>query len=170
MPHCYILLPFITSPRSLQLHHGLSKGASIGIAGSAKTLLEDMKHVKPTVLIAVPQLFNKIYDGLQKNRAGMSGVQAKVFDWAMNVGLKRRKKLNKADGAMSVLLNLQWHLAQKLVFDKVRARFGGQLRFSFTGGAPLNRTVQEYFDDMVSSSLCSCNHTPPLSLVPDIYA
>lgn len=132
---------------SVELNHALSKGASIGIAGSAKTLLDDMKLVRPTLLVAVPQLFNKIYEGLIKNRAEMYSIVGSVYDWAMSVAAERRKSLDTLE-PMSTFLSVEWSLAQTLVLDKIKEKFGGRLRYCFTGGAPLNRTIQECFNDI----------------------
>lgn len=132
---------------SVELNHGLSKGASIGIAGSVKTLVEDMKLVRPTLLVAVPQLFNKMYDGLIKNRAEMYAVTGAVYDWAMSVAAQRRNSLDTLE-EMSTFLSVEWSLAQTLVLDKIKEKFGGKLRYCFTGGAPLNRVIQECFNDI----------------------
>jgi long-chain acyl-CoA synthetase len=71
-----------------------------------------------------------------------------VFDWAFHVGKERRLALNSGASQLDFLLNIKWNIANKLVFTKVKEKFGGNLKYCFTGGAALNKVVQEYFDDM----------------------
>jgi len=127
--------------QTVELHFILAAGASAGLT-SAKTLMDDLPEIRPTILVSVPAVYNRIYDGLQKLMAAEGGAKKKVFDMAMaNAG--RRAKL-AADGKTSQWVELQNGIYDKLVFSKVRERFGGRLKYSVTGGAAISSEVAEF--------------------------
>jgi long-chain acyl-CoA synthetase len=132
--------------QTVELHCMLSMGAALGLCESIPKLLDNLAEVKPTILFAVPRIFNKIYDGLNKRMAKESGVKRFLFNKGLEVAAKRRKlaEQNKTSG----LLDFQYGIFDKLVFSKVRDRFGGQLKYAFSGGAALSREVGEFINDM----------------------
>ena len=132
--------------QTAELHCMLSAGCSIGIAESVATLMDDFLLVKPTVLFAVPRIFNKIYDGLQKRMAGESPVKRFLFNRAIQVA--GRKRTLEADGLESLWVNAQYGVLDGLIFSKVREKFGGRLKYAFSGGAALQREVGEFIDDI----------------------
>jgi long-chain acyl-CoA synthetase len=132
--------------QTAELHCMLSAGCSIGVAESVATLMDDFLLVKPTVLFAVPRIFNKIYDGLQKRMAGESG--AKQFLFLRAIQVARRKRELAADGLHSVWIDAQHQVLDGLIFSKVREKFGGRLKYAFSGGAALQREVGEFIDDI----------------------
>ncbi len=132
--------------QTAELHCMLSAGCSIGIAESVQTLMDDFLLVKPTVLFSVPRIFNKIYDGLQKRMAGESPVTRFLFNRALQVA-KRKREL-EGQGMQSLWGNIQHGVLDKLVFSKVREKFGGQLKYAFSGGAALQKEVGEFIDDI----------------------
>ena len=132
--------------QTAELHCMLSAGCSIGVAESVQTLMDDFLLVKPTVLFSVPRIFNKIYDGLQKRMAGESPVTQFLFNRALQVA-KRKREL-EADGMQSLWVNIQHGTLDSLVFSKVREKFGGRLKYAFSGGAALQKEVGEFIDDI----------------------
>ncbi len=132
--------------QTVELHVLLSMGAAIGIAESVQTLLDDFLLVKPTLLFAVPRIFNRIYDGLQKRMANESPVKRFMFNKGLEVAAKRRKLAER--GQQSALLEWQYGLFDKVVFSKVKARFGGRLKYAFSGGAALSKEVGTFIDDI----------------------
>jgi long-chain acyl-CoA synthetase len=118
----------------------------VGIAESVNTLMDDFLLVRPTVLFAVPRIFNRIYDGLQKRMATESPVKRFMFNKALDVASRRRELRLK--GQQSAWLDKQHALFDKLVFSKIRDRFGGRLKYSFSGGAALQKEVGEFIDDI----------------------
>ena len=132
--------------QTIELHHAISNGSSLGLARSPTTLLEDMAIVRPTVLVAVPQLFNRVYDALQTMIAESAPVKKAVLTWALGVAKDRRVCLDT--GTTSALVWLQWNVAERLVLRKIKDKFGGRLRYALTGGAALPYRVQEFFDDI----------------------
>lgn len=132
--------------QTAELHCMLSAGCAVGIAESVNTLMDDFLLVRPTVLFAVPRIFNRIYDGLQKRMATESPVKRFMFNKALDVASRRRELRLK--GQQSAWLDKQHALFDKLVFSKIRDRFGGRLKYSFSGGAALQKEVGEFIDDI----------------------
>lgn len=132
--------------QTAELHCMLSAGCSIGIAGGVATLMDDFLLVKPTVLFSVPRVFNKIYDGLQKRMADESPVTKFLFSRALNISKRKRELESK--GMQSLWVNTQHGVLDQLVFSKVREKFGGRLKYAFSGGAALQKEVGEFIDDI----------------------
>jgi long-chain acyl-CoA synthetase len=132
--------------QTAELHAMMSRGAAIGIAESVNTLLDDFLLVKPTVLFSVPRVFNRIYDGLQKRMATEKPIKRLMFYKGLEVSKARR--LLAATGKRSTWLDFQHRIFDRLVFTKVRARFGGEMKYAFSGGAALAQEVAEFIDDV----------------------
>ena len=132
--------------QTAELHCMVSRGAAIGIAGGVTTLLEDFLLVRPTVLFSVPRVFNKIYDGLNKRMAAESPIKRALFHRTMAVAEQRRDLLHK--GQQSWWVDKQYAVLDKLVSSKVRDRFGGRLKYAFSGGAALQKEVGEFIDNV----------------------
>lgn len=130
-----------------ELHMFVSRGAAMAIAESPATLVDDFGVVRPTVLVAVPRIFNRIYDGLQKRMQDESRVKQMLFARALAVSRERRERRELGRPA-SLLLETQHKLFDRIIFSKVRERFGGRLRFCVSGGAALSREVGEFIDSV----------------------
>ena len=127
--------------QTVELHVLVFFGSSTGLT-SAKTLVRDMPEVRPTILVSVPKVFNSVYDGIKKKMAAEGGATSKIFDLAVANGRKREQQLKR--GAPSRWVDIQNNLYDKLVFTKVRAAFGGRLRYAFSGGAAISTEVAEF--------------------------
>ncbi|MFB3099593.1 MAG: long-chain fatty acid--CoA ligase, partial [Acidimicrobiia bacterium] len=127
--------------QTVELHFILAAGASAGLT-SAKTLMDDLPDIRPTLLVSVPAVYNRIYDGLQKLMAAEGGAKKKIFDLAM-ANAEKRSTL-AAEGKSSRWVELQNGIYDKLVFSKVRDRFGGRLRYSISGGAAISPEVANF--------------------------
>ena len=125
----------------VELHFILAAGASAGLT-SAKTLMDDLPEIKPTILVSVPAVYNRIYDGLKKLMAAEGGIKKMMFDQAMSNADKRSTLA--AEGKTSTFVELQQGLFDQLVFSKVRDRFGGRLKYAFSGGAAISPEVAEF--------------------------
>ena len=121
-------------------------GGSTGLAESAATIGEDMLLVKPTYLTAVPRIFNKVYDGLWTKMNEEGGLAKTLFVMGVESG-KRRREL-AAQGKSSFMTNLKFKIADKVVFEKIRAKLGGRLTGSMTGSAAMNPEISYFFWDM----------------------
>lgn len=126
--------------QTVELHTLIFFGSSTGLT-SAKTLIRDMPEIHPTILVAVPTVFNKVYDGLQKLMEAEGGIKKKLFDAAVANAHRRNVMLER--GTRNRIVDMKHNLFDKLVFSKVRARFGGRLRYAFSGGAAISTEVAE---------------------------
>ncbi len=127
--------------QTVELHFLIAAGASAGLT-SARTLMDDLPEIKPTILVSVPAVYNRVYDGLQKMMAAKGGVTKTIFDRAM-ANEKKRSDL-ATEGRTTRWVEMQHGLYDKLVFSKVRAGFGGRLQYSISGGAAINVKVAEF--------------------------
>ncbi len=108
--------------------------------GSIETVAADMKRLRPTVLVSVPRLYEKVYQSV----LDAGGVKGKLISWAAGVG--RRMALCRERGARpSFILNLQYGIADRLVFAKIRQAVGGRLRYFVSGGAALAPEINRFF-------------------------
>lgn len=118
----------------------LLSGSCICYAQSVQTVADDIKEVRPTLLIGVPRFYEKFYDKVNNTIESGSFLKRKLFNWAMNVGQKSAKEKNRS--------SIQFKLAKKLVFDKLQEKLGGRLRFAVSGGAPLSQEIAEFFESL----------------------
>ena len=132
--------------QTCELHVLLSRGAGIGIAESVQTLMEDLQLVRPTVLYAVPRVFNRIYDGLNKRLENESPRKRQLFARGLEVAARRRALQEKGD--RSLWLEAQYAVFDRLVFSGIKQRFGGRLRYVISGGAALSKEVAEFIDNV----------------------
>ncbi len=130
----------------VELHGLFSMGASMGIAEAVDKIVQNLSEVRPTLLFSVPRIFNRIYDGLNKRMAEEGGLKKKLFEAAI-ANEKRRREL-AAEGRTCMGAELKHKLFDKLVFSKVRERFGGRLRYAFSGGAAISKEVAEFIDSL----------------------
>ncbi|HEU4561672.1 MAG TPA: long-chain fatty acid--CoA ligase [Longimicrobium sp.] len=115
-------------------------GIGIAYAESMDKVADNLVEVRPTVAVAVPRLFEKIYAKV----TGATGLKKHIVTWAGRVGgqvVDARLGGREAGG----LLGVQYRLADKLVFSKLRERTGGRLRTFISGGAPLSPGIARFF-------------------------
>jgi long-chain acyl-CoA synthetase len=129
-----------------ELNNWIQFGGSLGFMRDVTTLAEDLKRVKPTYLICVPRLFNKIYDGIMARMEETGGLKKKLFNAARKTA--REKRELKEQGKSSLVTSLKFTLLDKLVFTKIRAGFGGRLTGALTASAVMNRDIGEFFYDI----------------------
>ncbi len=116
----------------------ISCGAEIYYAESVDTVSKNMPEVQPTVMISVPRLFEKIYNLIVKSVEEGSASKKKIFNWAVETGHKY------ASGKRG-LVTIQKKIADKLVFDKLKDRTGGEVRLFVSGGAALPPEIDDFF-------------------------
>jgi long-chain acyl-CoA synthetase len=119
-------------------------GVSIAYAESIDTVPANMQEVRPTVMMSVPRLYEKMYARVLENALAGGAVKKRIFFWARSVADKwADQKL--AGRAPRGLLALAYRVAQKLVFSKLKARTGGRMRYFVSGGAPLAPEINKFF-------------------------
>jgi len=116
----------------------LAAGAEIYYAESVDTVAKNMTEAHPTIIFSVPRLFEKIYNLVTKSIEEGTVIKKKIFDWALSVGQKF------SEGKRG-LTTLQKKVADKLVFDKLKERTGGNIRFFVSGGAALPPEIGSFF-------------------------
>lgn len=119
-------------------------GATVSYAESVDTVAENMGEVKPTVMVSVPRLYEKIYSKVIDSVESGSPVKRKIFYWALKVGGEYVGKIMRKE-KVPASLQFKRNLAYKLVFGKLYERVGGRIRFFVSGGAPLNKEIAEFF-------------------------
>ena len=123
------------------LHIILSAGSSTAFNDNSERLLEDLAEVRPTMLIAVPRIFNRIYEGVRAQLAGRSRMIRALFDAGLAASIRRRH-----GESLTLRERVVRFLADRLVFAKIRARFGGRLKYVLSGSAALSLEVAEFID------------------------
>jgi long-chain acyl-CoA synthetase len=120
-------------------------GFPTAVDGRIEKLVENLAVVRPTFVCAVPRVFEKVRNKVLQGAREGGAAKASIFRWALEVGLEARR-IERGGGRPGALLAAQRLLADRLVYSKVRALFGGRLRFFVSGSAPLSRDVAEFFD------------------------
>lgn len=118
-------------------------GSSVAYARSVPQLAEDLLTIKPTILISVPRIFERVYGRIQEKLHAGPAIARKLFESAVNIGYRRFEyRQGRADWSPSLLA---WPILKKLVAEKVQGRLGGRLRFAVSGGAPLSAEIARLF-------------------------
>ena len=129
--------------QTCELHCLVSMGASIALNTAVEKLVAELAEVKPTILFSVPRIFNRIYDSVGKQMSEKPAIIRALFKDGLAIAAAKR------DGkAVGFFDGLKLSLAKKLIFSKVVARFGGRLRYAFSGGAALSKDVAEFIDGL----------------------
>jgi long-chain acyl-CoA synthetase len=127
--------------QTAELHMLFSVGCSLALNDEVPNLVANLAEVKPTILIAVPRIFNRIYDVVNKQMLD----RPKAIQSLFHAGIRAATKKKRGE-SLTLGQGLALAAADRLIFSKVRARFGGRLRFSVSGSAALAREVAEFVD------------------------
>lgn len=119
-------------------------GVSVYYAASFDQVGEHLKEVRPTIMTAVPRLFEKVYHKIVKKGTSAGGWRSKLFVWALAVGQRYAELTDKRE-RVPPLLEIQQHIASALVFAKWREGIGGRLRYFVSGGAALSPALSYAF-------------------------
>ncbi len=140
----FLWLPMAHSFGKVLLSTQLACGFATAIDGRVDKIIENLGVVKPTFMGAAPRIFEKAHARIVTMQAAEGGAKEKIFNQAFEVGLKV-DQLKREGKSVPLLLKLQHGLFDKLVFSKIRDRFGGRVRFFISGAAALNRDIAEWF-------------------------
>jgi long-chain acyl-CoA synthetase len=119
-------------------------GVSVYYSASFEQVGEHLKDVRPTIMTAVPRLFEKVYHRIVKKGMAEGGWKSKVFERALKVG-RRYAELKDKGQTVPPLLEIQQEVASWLVFSKWREGVGGRMRYFVSGGAPLSPALSYAF-------------------------
>lgn len=126
-----------------ELHALLSLGGSMALAESVDKIVANLAEVSPTVLMSVPRIFNRIYDGVNKQMAE----KPKLIQNLFRAGLRASNKARHGQ-SLGIGEKLTLTVADKIIFSKIRLKFGGKLKYAFSGGAALSKEVAEFIDGL----------------------
>jgi long-chain acyl-CoA synthetase len=141
---CLSVLPLTHVFERSAMYLYIFNGMSVFYAESIDKVPDNLREVRPTIFVGVPRIFEKVYAKAKLTAAKSGGLKEKIFDWAIEVA--KQFAMSKENGETpSLLLSLKHSLADKLVFSKLRAFFGGRLRACITGGAALPNDIYLIF-------------------------
>ena len=119
-------------------------GVSVHYAASIEQVGEFLREVRPTIMTAVPRLFEKVYHRIVKKGMSAGGMKSRIFERSMVIG-RRYAELKDKNQRIPLLLKTRHAVADRLVFTKWREGIGGRLRYFVSGGAPLSPTLSYSF-------------------------
>jgi long-chain acyl-CoA synthetase len=122
----------------------LFQGCPIAYVAMVENVAEALVELHPTVLAAVPRFFEKIYARLMEQGSKAIGTKRKIFDFAMKTA-GETAAWRCGDKPVGVWLRMKWAIADRMVYSKIRAGTGGRLRLVLSGGAPLSKSLGEFF-------------------------
>jgi long-chain acyl-CoA synthetase len=120
----------------------LYRGVTIAYCPLIEDLPRVLRHLQPTIFVAVPRVYEKIYNQVQRGVA--AGLKKQVYRWAMSVGWAHLDLIVAGERPKSLV----WKLANRLFFSKVLAAMGGRVRIFISGGAPLGRELAEWYAEI----------------------
>jgi len=138
------ILPWAhTFGQTVELYSMILTGSCICFMESIKTVLEDIALVKPTVLIAVPKVFNMIYMGIMEKIQSGGVYRARIALAAFDIAARKFRAGNNK--RPDIIQSLLYGAADIFIFSQIRKRFGGRLKGAMTGSAIMNRNIAEFF-------------------------
>jgi long-chain acyl-CoA synthetase len=137
------ILPWAHAYGLGELHTFTGHGASMGFMESPATVVADMAKIRPTFLVAVPRIFNRVYDMIVTKVEDAGGLKKKLF--YMGADAARKKFMLAEEGKSDFMVNLKFKIVDKLVFSKIRELFGGRLHSTLTGSAAMNPEISRFF-------------------------
>jgi long-chain acyl-CoA synthetase len=140
-------LPLSHSFERIATYTYLYKGCTIAYAEDMLSVGQNMPEVRPTVVVGVPRLFEKVYSAVMDNVLASSPLKRKIFFWATKVGKDFGQRTLKGE-PIPKFLEFKRKIAHKLVFSKIIAKTGGRIRFFVSGAAPLSKDIAELFYSM----------------------
>jgi long-chain acyl-CoA synthetase len=135
------ILPWAHVGGLVELFASVHAGTTIAIAAAADRIVPAIQATRPTRLVGVPRVWNKLYDGITKAMASRSGPVRAIFEGGIRAAIAKR-----SGESASLVDRIALVIAQLVVFPKVRARLGGELRYAISGAAALSVDVARFID------------------------
>jgi len=179
-----LLLSFLplshTFERTIGYYLPIAVGATVAFARSVALLQEDLTIVRPTVLVSVPRIYERIHAKVQETLLAGSPLKRRLLHWAEHIGWERFQAGQGRRPALGLGQQLAWRVLQPLVAQRILDLFGGRVRIAVAGGAPLSGGVAHFFLGMglnilqgygmtETSPVVSCNlldNNEPASIGP----
>ncbi|MFA5158953.1 MAG: long-chain fatty acid--CoA ligase [Candidatus Omnitrophota bacterium] len=119
-------------------------GVSIAYAENFMTVAEDIRKVRPTIVVAVPRFYEKIYVRILEQAQRAPIWKQRLFDWAVRIGT-RIAQMKIREHRVPIWFGFYNWIAKRIVFDKIKQAMGGRIRFFISGGAPLSKNLARFF-------------------------
>ncbi|MBD3352019.1 MAG: AMP-binding protein [Candidatus Lokiarchaeota archaeon] len=119
-----------------ELHNGYQFGGSCGFMDTLDAMVDDLQKVKPTVLMSVPRVFNKVYQAIHTTMKEEGGMKLKLFNAAVEAAKER---------FLTGKTSFKYKILDKMVLDKIREKFGGRLEMALTASAKMNEEIALFF-------------------------
>lgn len=149
---CYtsdILLSFLplshTFERTVGYYTPMMAGSSVAYTRSMEDMGEDLRTIRPTIIISVPRIFEKVYAKVRKQLQQKSGLARWLFQLTLDTGWRHFEISQGRNSASPFQEQLLWPLLQRIVAAKILDRLGGRIRLAVSGGAPLQEDVSRFF-------------------------
>ncbi|HPA83833.1 MAG TPA: long-chain fatty acid--CoA ligase [Deltaproteobacteria bacterium] len=131
--------------RTVGYYSALNAGKKVCFAEDFSKILQNLQEVRPTLIVSVPRLYEKIHAGILAKVSEAPSVKKALFNWAMSLAKKNLPYICR-DKPRKGLFALQYALADKIIFSKLKAALGmDRLRFALSGGGPLSVSDAEFF-------------------------
>ena len=134
-------LPWAHSFGQLELNYMLKLGGSLALNDEINQLLPNLAEVQPTILVTVPRVFNRVYEAVRKDLQRRPALLRRMFE----DGIRAATLRNRGE-SVGLWGRLELSVDDKLIFSKVRGRFGGRLKYVLCASAALSREVAEFID------------------------
>src|SRR2546428_5889133 len=141
---CLALLPLSHILERMVDYYFVHVGVTINYAESVDAFAQNLQEIRPTVVAAVPRVYERVYARVLENAMTGSAAKRRIFQWAKHVG-ERWAAHRLAGVAVPLGLKLTHAIADRLVFSKLRARTGGRIKLFISGGAPLSAEIGRFF-------------------------
>jgi long-chain acyl-CoA synthetase len=141
----FLWLPLAHSFGKLLQVAQLKIGFPTAVDGRVEKIVDNLGEIRPTLMGAPPRIFEKVYAKVLAGVEEEGGVKLRIFHWAVGVG-KRAAALRREGKPVSFPLSLQYRVADRLVFGKLRERMGGRVKYFISGAAALNKDMGQWFD------------------------
>jgi len=120
-------------------------GSTVAFARSVQDLAEDLLTIRPTMLVSVPRIYERVYARLQHGLEAKGAAAKALFRWAQEIGWRRFEAAQHRGDKPGLIAAIAWPLLRHLVADKILSRLGGRLRLALSGGAPLSPKLSHCF-------------------------
>jgi long-chain acyl-CoA synthetase len=130
-----------------ELNNWIQFGGSLGFMRDVQTLGDDLRLVRPTYLVSVPRVFNKIYDGIQAKMTDAGETKKALFDKACRIA-RQRNELIEQGRSPGLWLNIKHRFFEKAVLSKVREAMGGRVTGALTASAAMNKEIALFYYDI----------------------
>jgi long-chain acyl-CoA synthetase len=140
----YLWLPMSHSFGKVLMAGHIASGSVTAVDGRIPKLVDNLAVVRPTIMAAVPRIFEKVYNRIVEQSKQGHPIKQKIFELAVETG-KEVSRERQRGREPSGLLAIRARIADKVVFEKIKSRFGGRVRYFISGSAPLSREIAEFF-------------------------